>query len=345
MEHPARILSAFSILIIACLMAAGCSSSEGSSQTAPTETTASTGPQFSEGDIVQMQTGSATTGYLILGYDAGTDSYTRAIIHKNTNGAWGYRTSSATSTIDREELEKVFSVVAHVSVSAIPTSAPTPVPTSVVATQAPTVIATATTVKANTTGKPIIRSIDPEEGYAGDSLDMTITGSNFQDGATAKLTMSGQDAIDATDVSVDSASKITCTFDIPDDATVGTWSVAVTNSNGQSGELTNYFIVHKAKETNPTVSSITPKSGYQGDTIDITITGTGFKDGATAALIKTDQDDITASDVTVSSATKIIATFYIPSDAKTGTWGVIVTNSDDLSGKLTAIFTVYKSSS
>lgn len=344
MEHPARILFAFSILLVIGLMAAGCSNSPGSSETTPAETAAS-GPLFSEGDIVQMSSGSSTTGYLILGYDSGTDMYTRAIIHKNTNGAWGYRTNSATSTLSRAELEKVYSVADHVSVDSIPTSAPTVVTTTAKVTTRVTT-AKVTTTTTSTVGKPQIKTIDPEEGKAGESLDMTITGANFKEDATVKLTKSGETSIDATDVSVDDSTEITCTFDIPSDtpASVG-WSVVVTNPDGKSGELANYFTVHEGETTKPTVTSITPKSGYQGDSVEITLTGTGFDDDCTVELTKSGEDSISGDDVSASSKTKMTATFEIPSDAATGTWGIVVTNSDDESGKLSAIFTVRKSSS
>jgi len=321
------------------MMAAGCSNNQGSSGATPTETGAAAGPLFSEGDIVQVTSGSSTTGYLILGYDAGTATYTRAVIHKNTNGAWGYRTSAATNTINREELERVYSVVGHVSVSAIPTSAPTPAPTTKVTTKATT--AKVTTTATTAAGKPTIKSIDPEEGTAGESVEVEITGTNFKDDATCKLTISG-DSVTASDVSVDDDTKMTCTFDIPSDATVGTWSVVVTNPDGKSGELTNYFIVHEAEVTNPTVTKISPTYGLQGSEVVLSITGTNFEDDAEVTLTKSGEDDIDASDVTVSSSTKISATFEIPDDAKVGSWTVVVTNPGDLTGKLSAAFSVRK---
>jgi hypothetical protein len=44
-------------------------------------------------------------------------------------------------------------------------------------------------------------------------------------------------------VSRSSSSGVTCTFDLSNETKIGSWDVVITNPNGQSGELTNYFIV------------------------------------------------------------------------------------------------------
>jgi hypothetical protein len=338
MEHPSRILIAVCILLIAGITFSGCSDS---SDSGDSTTPASTAAKYSEGDIVQMASGSSTTGYLIIGYDSATDMYTRALIRKNSNGAWGYRSNADTSTIGRTEFESLFTVTAgHVTVASIPTRAPTIVVTTLPTTKVTTVRTTATTTT-STTAKPIIRSIDPEEGTAGDSVDMTITGSNFKSGAAVKLTKSGEDTITADDVSVDSSTQITCTFDIPSDTptSVG-WSVVVTNSDGKSGELANYFTVHEG-DTSPSVTSISPTSKYQGDEeVKITITGTNFDDDCTVELVYSDDEYIEGYDISASSSTKLIAYFDIPYDATTGKWDIVVTNSDDASDTLSSAFTV-----
>ncbi len=342
MEHPSGILVTFSILLAVCMAFAGCSESSDSGGSGATATATSAGPLYTAGDIVQTASG-GSTGYLIVSYDSATDSYTRAIIHKNSNGSWGYRTNANTDTIVRAEFEKIYTVSAgHVTVSSIPTRAPTAVPTTTVTTKttSATVKTTATTKTTSSAAKPLIKSIDPEGGKAGESVDMTITGSNFKDGATVKLTKSGETTITATDVSVDASSQITCTFDIPSGTPVSVgWSIVVTNSDGKSGELANYFTVHEGDTSTPAITKITPTSGYQGDSISMTITGSNFKNGAIVELTKSGKT-ITASDVNVASETKIICTFKIPSNAATGSWSVVVTNSNDKYGKLASAFTI-----
>jgi len=87
----------------------------------------------------------------------------------------------------------------------------------------------------------------------------------------------------------------------------------------------------------PTVKSITPASGTNAVS-STTLAGTNFRQGATVKLQKAGQSDIIASNVAVSSPTKITCTFAIPATAATGSWDVVVINSDGTSGKKTAGF-------
>jgi hypothetical protein len=72
-----------------------------------------------------------------------------------------------------------------------------------------------------------------------------LAGSNFQTGATVKLTRSGQSDINATNVVWVSASQIACDLDLTGAAT-GQWNVVVTNPDPQSGTLSNGFTVSGA---------------------------------------------------------------------------------------------------
>jgi len=76
-----------------------------------------------------------------------------------------------------------------------------------------------------------------------------------------------------------------------------------------------------------TVTSLTPSSGYPGTTVSVTnLAGTAFEAGATVLLSRTGSPDIPATNVVVSSPTKIACKFPLPADAATGTWNVTVTN-------------------
>jgi hypothetical protein len=88
---------------------------------------------------------------------------------------------------------------------------------------------------------PTVTGITPGYGVNNASINITdLAGTGFRDGATVKLTRSGQTDIDATSVVVASATKITCTFGLNGKAT-GYWNVVVTNSDTKSGTLTNGF--------------------------------------------------------------------------------------------------------
>ncbi len=151
---------------------------------------------------------------------------------------------------------------------------------------------------------------------------MTITGTGFLAGATVKL---GGTA--ATGVTVVSSTSITATA--PAHA-AGAASVVVTNTDAQSGTLTNGY-TYTAVNPAPTVGSINPTSGTTGGGTPVTITGTGFLAGATVTLGGTP-----ATGVTVVNSTSITAT--TPAHAA-GAASVVVTNTDTQSGTLTNGYT------
>jgi|WetSurMetagenome_2_1015567.scaffolds.fasta_scaffold04587_4 hypothetical protein len=82
----------------------------------------------------------------------------------------------------------------------------------------------------------------------------------------------------------------------------------------------------------PTITSITPSSGYNNSAVSITsLAGTGFVSGATVVLAMTDQTNITGTSVSVGSSSQMTCTFDI-TGKQAGTWSVIVTNPNGRSG-------------
>ena len=94
-----------------------------------------------------------------------------------------------------------------------------------------------------------VTSIIPYYGREGDSADITnLTGSGFVNGATVKLTKTGEADIVATTAIVDNPTQITCTSDLTGAAT-GTWDLVVTNPGGESVTLTDSFIIKPCAPT------------------------------------------------------------------------------------------------
>jgi hypothetical protein len=90
---------------------------------------------------------------------------------------------------------------------------------------------------------PTVTAITPGTGRNTGPVSITnVRGSNFQRGASVKLTRTGQPDISATTVSVLSGSRITCDFDLTG-ATTGAWNVVVTNPDTRSAKLPNAFTV------------------------------------------------------------------------------------------------------
>jgi len=84
----------------------------------------------------------------------------------------------------------------------------------------------------------------------------------------------------------------------------------------------------------PAISSISPTSASRGDTVTITISGSGF-DLPTSSSYKyvrlyydDDTTNITASSISSKSSTKIVAKFAIGSSKEKGNWYVVVVNDD-----------------
>ena len=245
MERFAKIFITLSFFLIIAVSMTGCSDAPEPTASDTIAATTTAASLYSAGDIVRSVTGGDSPAWLVVDYDPASDSYTRALIYKNADGTWGYRVNSKSETSQRPMMEKIYTVrVAHVSVASVPTGAPTTVTTEVtiIATRTTTTIAAETT-KAQTNKRPTIKAMNPEEGEAGTSVSTEITGSDFVSNMTAKLRRSGETSITATEVDWYSSSRVTCTFDIPNTTKVGTWDIVVTNPNGLSGEITNYFMI------------------------------------------------------------------------------------------------------
>jgi hypothetical protein len=89
----------------------------------------------------------------------------------------------------------------------------------------------------------IVTSITPDEGANTGIVHITdLAGDNFQSGATVHLATSGQPDITATNVTVVSASQITCHLDLTG-AAPGQRDVVVTNPGDESGQLSSGFTV------------------------------------------------------------------------------------------------------
>jgi len=85
-----------------------------------------------------------------------------------------------------------------------------------------------------------------------------------------------------------------------------------------------------------TVSSVAPASGAQTATMSVTVSGSGFKTGASMSA----GAGISVTNATVTSGTQLSATLTIASTAAPGTRDVTVTNPDGTAGTLTGGFAV-----
>jgi hypothetical protein len=179
-------------------------------------------------------------------------------------------------------------------------------------------VASSILLSSSSTPAPTVTSISPNSGTINGGTAVTITGTGFLAGATVSL---GGTA--ATGVTVVNSTSITATT--PAHA-AGTVNVVVTNSDTQSGTLTQGFTYTTVSNPPPTLTGVSPASGTAAGGTSVTITGTGFLAGQTVSLGGTP-----ATGVTVVSSTTITAT--TPAHAA-GAVDVVVSNAEQHAGTL-----------
>jgi hypothetical protein len=164
---------------------------------------------------------------------------------------------------------------------------------------------------------PTVTGVNPNSGTQGQAIPAVIlTGTNFT-GATSVSFGAG---ITVNSFIVNLATQITANIAIDGAATVGARTVSVTTPVG-TGTLPGGFTVNPVSPA-PTVTSVNPNSGTQGQAIPaVIITGTNFT-GATSVSFGA---GITVNSFTFNSATQITANISIAGAATVGARTVSVT--------------------
>ena len=90
---------------------------------------------------------------------------------------------------------------------------------------------------------PVVSSITPDTASTESVVEITnLAGDRFQEYAAVRLEMYGQPAIQATDIVVETAQKITCSIDTYG-AAPGFWNVIVENPDGMADTLVSGFAI------------------------------------------------------------------------------------------------------
>jgi len=162
---------------------------------------------------------------------------------------------------------------------------------------------------------PVVTGVTPSRGAQGQTLTVTIAGSNFT-GATSVAFGPG---ITVRSFKVKNARQITANIAIDLLANIGPTNVSVTTLAG-TGTLTGGFTVVQGP---PTVTSVSPNQGARGQNLNVTVTGANFVGVTTVSF----GSGITVNRFTVISSTEIVANISISSKAKAGGRDVSVTTS------------------
>jgi len=133
----------------------------------------------------------------------------------------------------------------------------------------PVDLAWAEIFRSGTSPAPTLSTVNPSAGTQGQSLSVVISGANFQSGAVCSFGT----GITVNSCIFNSATQITANITIAANATAGARSVTVTNTDAQSGRLTNAFTIENVSTT-PTVTSVSPVSGASGVSIATSVSAT-----------------------------------------------------------------------
>ncbi|RLD18729.1 MAG: hypothetical protein DRI36_00690 [Caldiserica bacterium] len=121
---------------------------------------------------------------------------------------------------------------------------------------------------------PQITEVNPNSGRQGKTIPVTITGSNFQDGANVNISGAG---VTVTSTTVKSSTEIDITVKISSNAAVGYRDVTVTNPDGGSATMADAFLVQSG---NISISAVNESdTGVQlsiGQVVTLKITGSGL---------------------------------------------------------------------
>jgi len=184
---------------------------------------------------------------------------------------------------------------------------------------------------------PAVSGITPASGINTGPVTVTnLAGSGFAAGATVKFNRTGSPDIEGTGVSVESATKISCTFNLTG-AAAGVYNVVVINPDGQAGMLSGGFTV---TGNPPVVTGIVPATGVNTGNVEIMeLSGSSFESGANVVLNRTGYAGIIATDVVVADPATITCTFDL-TGASPGTYNVVVANPDGQQGMLAGGFVI-----
>ena len=181
---------------------------------------------------------------------------------------------------------------------------------------------------------PIVKAVLPKSGMKDSTLSVSVVGEYFRKGAVVKLISQSGVEVAASNVSVTSASQMTCDLNLAG-LTLGLYDLKVTNDDGKTGILTKVFLIENQP---PTISVIVPTKGFNKGVVTISLTGTYLDTKSTGKLTKSGQE-IPGANVKSSGSDNLSLDFNL-TDKPLGSYDVVVTNPDGKVATLANGFTI-----
>jgi hypothetical protein len=178
---------------------------------------------------------------------------------------------------------------------------------------------------------PTLTAVTPTTGVVGQSVNLTLTGTNFITGSVVNF---GTNA-DSGGVVSNGGTTLAITIPAAQLTTAGT--VTITVKNPAPGGGTSAGVQFTVQNVQPVETSLSPQSTTAGGAaFTLTINGSGFVSGATVSFGST--QNLSAATLT---ATKITVSIPATAIATAGTYNVVVTNPAPAVGpSLVQTFTV-----
>ena len=178
---------------------------------------------------------------------------------------------------------------------------------------------------------PTIVNCSPASGVNIAVQPCVLNGTNFRAGATVTITnRSSTKTVAATSVT---SSQLKCSLPLTG-LPIGLYNLTVLNTDGTNATEPGAFTVLNPR---PTVTVVTPVSGYNTGTVMATITGTKFVQGA--SIILTNQTRNIIGTVISVSATSIKGSFPLTA-AVPGIYNLTVSNPGDANGTRQNAFSI-----
>lgn len=172
-----------------------------------------------------------------------------------------------------------------------------------------------------TTPGPPVSAVTPSGVGQGGSQTVTLTGSGFS--GTPSVFVSGT-LVTASSVTVNSPTSLQVKLSAAGNAATGARDITVIEPGPVADTCSQCVTIDPA----PTVASASPNSVPQGETANITVSGSNFQPGAKLKNV----NGVSFSGTTVVSSTELTSTATVSPTAATGTDKLWVTNPDGGTG-------------
>lgn len=168
---------------------------------------------------------------------------------------------------------------------------------------------------------PVLDSLVPASGVEASTVPVVLTGRFFTPDSTVQVSGAG---VTVQNLVVVDHGRIECDLVIENDAAATERAVTVTTPGGTTASQPFTVVAIPA----PTLDAIDPAAGDQGDTVPVTLTGTGFRAEST---VQVSGAGVAVQNVVVVDSTEITCELVIDSGAAEGARDVTVMNDGGVS--------------